>query len=157
MLCWTRCGFGGCDHQIWCLVQPREYAIRMFVPWVVTGETALSTPDRHPDPEPDESPGLTWRQLDTRRWSGTWATKIRGTVTRDSEGWLAYLRLEDPPGPSPITTVADSRRWRRRRSPPTRCGRRGDPRRQIWARCPSPVGRLAAAVPVLAPEPKWRG
>jgi hypothetical protein len=32
-------------------------------------------------------------------------SKIRGTVTADSEGWLAYVRLEDPPGLSPITTV----------------------------------------------------
>jgi hypothetical protein len=56
-------------------------------------------------PEPDEGPGLTWRQLDTRHWSGTWETKIRGTVTRDADGWLAYVRLEDPPGLSPITTV----------------------------------------------------
>jgi hypothetical protein len=54
---------------------------------------------------PDEGPGLTWRQLDARHWSGTWNTKIRGTVTADSEGWLAYVRLEDPPGLSPITTV----------------------------------------------------
>jgi hypothetical protein len=23
----------------------------------------------------------------------------------DSEGWIAYLRLEDPPRPSPVTTV----------------------------------------------------
>jgi hypothetical protein len=58
-----------------------------------------------PDPEPDEGPGLTWRQLTPRHWSGTWATKIRGTVTRDRDGWLAYLRLEDPPGISPITIV----------------------------------------------------
>jgi len=58
-----------------------------------------------PDPEPDEGPGLTWRQLTPRHWSGTWETKIRGTVTRDSDGWVAYLRLEDPPGLSPITTV----------------------------------------------------
>jgi hypothetical protein len=26
-------------------------------------------------------------------------------VTRDGDGWVAYLRLEDPPGLSPITTV----------------------------------------------------
>jgi hypothetical protein len=58
-----------------------------------------------PDPEPDEGPGLTWRQLTPRDWSGTWATKIRGTVTRDGDGWVAYLRFEDPPGLSPITTV----------------------------------------------------
>jgi hypothetical protein len=55
--------------------------------------------------EPDEGPGLTWRQLTPRHWSGTWATKIRGTVTLDSDGWLVYVRLEDPPGLSPITTV----------------------------------------------------
>jgi hypothetical protein len=40
-----------------------------------------------------------------RDWSATWETKIRDTVTRDGEGWVAYLRLEDPPGLSPITTV----------------------------------------------------
>jgi hypothetical protein len=32
-------------------------------------------------------------------------TKIRGTVTADADGWVAYVRLEDPPGLSPITTV----------------------------------------------------
>ena len=26
-------------------------------------------------------------------------------ATRDADGWVAYLRLEDPPGLSPITTV----------------------------------------------------
>jgi hypothetical protein len=57
------------------------------------------------DPEPDEGPGLTWRQLTPRDWSGTWDSKIRGTVTRDGDGWVAYLRLEDPPGLSLITTV----------------------------------------------------
>jgi hypothetical protein len=31
--------------------------------------------------------------------------QFRGTVTRDSDGWVAYLRLEDPPGLSPITTI----------------------------------------------------
>ena len=58
-----------------------------------------------PDPEPDEGPGLTWGQLTPRHWSGTWETKIHGTVTRDSDGWVAYLRLEAPPDLSPITTV----------------------------------------------------
>jgi hypothetical protein len=60
---------------------------------------------QQPDLEPDEGPGPTWRQLTPRHWSGTWKTKIRGTVTRDTDGWVAYLRLEDPPGLSPITTV----------------------------------------------------
>jgi hypothetical protein len=41
----------------------------------------------------------------TASWSGTWNSKIRGTVTVDGEAWVAYLRLEDPPGLSPITTV----------------------------------------------------
>lgn len=58
-----------------------------------------------PDPAPDEGPGLTWRQLDANSWSGTWASKIHGTVTRNADGWLAYVRLADPPGLSPITTV----------------------------------------------------
>jgi hypothetical protein len=58
-----------------------------------------------PDPGPDEGPGLTWRQLDARHWSGSWNGKLHGTITADSDGWLAYLRLEDPPGLSPITTV----------------------------------------------------
>jgi hypothetical protein len=56
-------------------------------------------------PVPDEGSGLTWRQLTPRHWSGAWETKIRGAVTRDGDGWIAYLRLEDPPGLSPITTV----------------------------------------------------
>jgi hypothetical protein len=37
--------------------------------------------------------------------SGAWDGKIRGTVTSDGDGWVAYMRLEDPPGLSPITTV----------------------------------------------------
>jgi hypothetical protein len=60
---------------------------------------------QEPAPERDEGPGLTWRQLSPRDWSGTRESKIRGTVTRDGDGWLAYVRLEDPPGLSPITTV----------------------------------------------------
>jgi hypothetical protein len=31
--------------------------------------------------------------------------EIHGTITVDGDRWLAYLRLEDPPGLSPITTV----------------------------------------------------
>src|SRR5918994_4269701 len=50
---------------------------------------------------------------------------------RDSEGWLAYLRLEDRPGLSPITTVGRSTPSKMHRWRPTRCGRRGDPRRSI--------------------------
>ena len=58
-----------------------------------------------PDPEPDEGPGLTWRQLTPRHWSGSWNGKLHGTITAEHDGWLAYVRLEDPPGLSPITTV----------------------------------------------------
>jgi hypothetical protein len=58
-----------------------------------------------PDPEPDERPGLTWRQLTPRQWSGSWNGKLQGTITAERDGWLAYVRLEDPPGLSPITTV----------------------------------------------------
>ena len=58
-----------------------------------------------PDPEPDEGPGLTWRQLTPRHWSGTWESNIGGTVTRDGDGWVAYFRLGDLPGLSPIATV----------------------------------------------------
>jgi hypothetical protein len=31
-----------------------------------------------PEPEPDEGPGLTWRQLTPRNWLGIWDSKIRG-------------------------------------------------------------------------------
>jgi hypothetical protein len=58
-----------------------------------------------PDLEADEGPGLTWRQLTPGHWSGTWDSKIRGIVTRDGDNWAAYLRLQDPPSLSPITTV----------------------------------------------------
>jgi hypothetical protein len=60
---------------------------------------------QEPDPEPDEGPGLTWRQLTPGDWSGSWNGKLHGTITADGDGWLAYVRLEDPPGLSPITTV----------------------------------------------------
>jgi hypothetical protein len=36
---------------------------------------------------------------------GTWDSKIHGTITRDGDRWLAHVRLEDPPGLSPITNV----------------------------------------------------
>jgi len=49
---------------------------------------------QQPDPEPDEGSGLTWRQFPPGHWSGTWASKIRGTVTRDGDGWVR-VRLAD--------------------------------------------------------------
>jgi hypothetical protein len=58
------------------------------------------------DPEP-EGPGLVWRGTGHDYWSGSWRSKPRGTVMLESATgrWVAYLRLEDPPGLSPITTV----------------------------------------------------
>ena len=49
------------------------------------------------DPEP-EGPGLVWRET---------GTQPRGTVMLESSTsrWVAYVRLEGPPGLSPITTV----------------------------------------------------
>ena len=59
-----------------------------------------------PDPESDEGPGLTWRATGANYWSGSWGSQPRGTVMLETSGlWVAYVRLEDPPGLSPITTV----------------------------------------------------
>jgi hypothetical protein len=58
-----------------------------------------------PDAEPDEALASPGGNSAPRHWSGTWDSKIRGTVTRDGDAWVAYVRLEDPPGLSPITTV----------------------------------------------------
>jgi hypothetical protein len=33
------------------------------------------------------------------------AGSCTGTITAERDRWVAYLRLEDPPGLSPITTV----------------------------------------------------
>ena len=64
-------------------------------------EFAWQLPDREP-----EGPGLVWRETSADYWSGSWASQPRGTVMLETSGrWVAYLRLEDPPGLSPITTV----------------------------------------------------
>jgi hypothetical protein len=83
----------------------QDQGCRTYVRYVASWRDRSEHAWQLPDPEPDEGPGLTWRQLTPRHWSGTWGTKIRGTVTRNGDGWVAYLRLEDPPGLSPITTV----------------------------------------------------
>jgi hypothetical protein len=59
-----------------------------------------------PDPEP-EGAGLVWRETGPDYWSGSWRSQPRGTVMLESATgrWVAYLRLEDPPGLSPVTTV----------------------------------------------------
>jgi hypothetical protein len=59
-----------------------------------------------------------------RCYSATTCTASR-TVTRDGDGWVAYLRLEDP-GLAPIIPSAapppsTTRSWR-----PTKCGRPGN-------------------------------
>ena len=61
---------------------------------------------QEPDSEPDEGPRLTWRETGTNYWSGSWGSQPRGTVMLETSGlWVAYVRLEDPPGLSPIATV----------------------------------------------------
>jgi hypothetical protein len=120
------------------------------------------------DAEPDEGPGLTWRQLITprhwsgtwgskirnsspRHWSGTWGSKIRGTVTAEADGWVAYVRLEDPPGLSPITTVgrfdtvdeaqaATDEVWASRWLPPRVGGCRTGMRVLFWRRANRSIG-----------------
>ena len=57
------------------------------------------------DRAPDEGPRPDLAATHPGHWSGSWNTKIHGTITRDGNGWVAYLRLEDPPGLSPTTTV----------------------------------------------------
>jgi hypothetical protein len=61
---------------------------------------------QEPAREPDEGPGLTWQETGANYWSGSSGSQPRGTVMLETSGlWVAYLRLEDPPGLSPITTV----------------------------------------------------
>jgi hypothetical protein len=51
-----------------------------------------------PDPEPD-GPGLTWRETGANYWSGSSGSQPRGTVMLETSGlWVAYVRLDDPPG-----------------------------------------------------------
>jgi hypothetical protein len=58
-----------------------------------------------PDPQP-EGPGLVWRETSANYWSGTSGSQPRGTIMLEASGrWVAYVRLEDPPGLSPITTI----------------------------------------------------
>jgi hypothetical protein len=76
----------------------------MFVPSVVTGETGSSSPTCAPAPNRTRAP-VSPGGNSPPHWSGTWNTKIHGTVTCDGDRWVAYLRLEDPPGLSPITTI----------------------------------------------------
>jgi hypothetical protein len=60
----------------------------------------------HATRPPTRGPGLTWRETSVNYWSGSSGCQPRGTVMLEaSDRWVAYVRLEDPPGLSPITTV----------------------------------------------------
>jgi hypothetical protein len=77
----------------------------MFVRWeMVTGAAASTTPGRNPTPTPMRaaSPGGNQPPATGPAPGGR---RSGGTVTRDGDGWVTYLRLEDPPGLSPITAV----------------------------------------------------
>ena len=78
----------------------------MFGAWLANGETASRSPGSYPTPNPRD-PGLVWRETSADYWSGSWRSQPRGTVMLEfaTGRWIAYLRLEDPPGLSPITTV----------------------------------------------------
>jgi hypothetical protein len=58
-----------------------------------------------PDPEPDEGPGLTWRQLTPRDWSGSWNGKLHGTITADGRRLARLRAARGPARLSTITTV----------------------------------------------------
>jgi hypothetical protein len=45
-----------------------------------------------PAPEPDEGPGLTWRQLTPATGQGRGTGSSTGAITAEADGWLAYVR-----------------------------------------------------------------
>jgi hypothetical protein len=53
------------------------------------------------------APGSCGGRPTTSYWSASWRSQPRGTVMLESATgrWVAHLRLEDPAGLSPITTV----------------------------------------------------
>jgi hypothetical protein len=58
-----------------------------------------------PDPEPDEGPGLTWRQLDAHHWSGSWNGKLHGTSPPTATVGSPTRGSRTRPALSPITSV----------------------------------------------------
>jgi hypothetical protein len=51
-----------------------------------------------------DGPGLVLRETSANYWSGSSGSQPRGTVMLEISGlWVAYLRLEEPPGLSRIT------------------------------------------------------
>ncbi|MGH2474494.1 MAG: hypothetical protein ACRDIL_04460, partial [Candidatus Limnocylindrales bacterium] len=61
------------------------------------------------DRQPDEGPRPDLAATHPGHWSGSWNTKIHGTITRDGNGCVAYLCLEDPPACHPSRPWAGSR------------------------------------------------
>jgi hypothetical protein len=62
--------------------------------------------------------------------SGSWNGKLHGTITVEADGWVAYVRLEAPPGLSPITTVGQFVTVEAAQVATDEvCGRRDNPRR----------------------------
>jgi hypothetical protein len=83
---------------------PRR-SLRMFVSCPETGETVSSSPSSYHRPNL-RGPGLVSRETGANCWSGSSGSPPRGTVMLETSGlWVAYVRLEDPPGLSPINTV----------------------------------------------------
>jgi hypothetical protein len=77
----------------------------MFVYMVGSWRDGFKFAWQQPDSEP-EGPGLVWRETGANYWSGSSGSQPRGTVMLETSGlWVAYLRLADAPGLSPITTV----------------------------------------------------
>jgi hypothetical protein len=78
---------------------------RTFVAMPASWRRGFQPAYTHPEPEP-EGPGLVGRETSPDYWSGSWGSQPRGTVMLETScRWVAYVRLEDPPGLSPITTV----------------------------------------------------
>lgn len=77
------------DTVSWVVAVKRELSTERGLDLGRTGRTGHRTPEQAPDPEPDEGLALTWRLRTPRHWCGSGGSQLRGTVTLDSEGWLA--------------------------------------------------------------------
>lgn len=65
--------------------------------WLTVGMLRMAYQSPRGLPPDDSPPG---------DWSGSWNGKLHGTITAEADGWLAYVRLEEPHWPfAPITTV----------------------------------------------------
>jgi hypothetical protein len=93
----------------------------MFAPWVVIYAYM------RPDPNPTRAPGLTWRQLTPRHWSGTWETKSAAPSPATATAGSPTCGSRTRPASHPSPPSAASPPSTRHRSRPTRCGRPGKP------------------------------